>query len=288
MCLSLGLTTGCGSKSPDTADNRNTTSLTAPSSDSRRVVARYANQEITYGEFQAYLTSRRLTGLGPTAKKRMLEQYVERLAVAEQIIAGETLDKYALVSAKRQAFANAVIASYLSVEKDKIAEGDANSNVALKRFYESNLDKFQTRHYRLDQIFIKTTQNNALTENKQALAINVYEALRGGSTFAELKKQYSQPNFTNGAASTSEWQSEKELPPTAMKALTNLEISEVTRPLQTAQGLIIYQLLESKLETQPFTEVSSEIRYRLANRSEVDLLRAIKLESHYEILGGKL
>lgn len=132
--LALGLVlAACAGKSTESA---------TPPTESSPVIASAEGVSVTQAEFTAYLEYSRITPKDDAQRRRLLEQYTQRLAVASQIRALWPAGQADAIS--NDAASHALIQAYVKSKADS-----AQSVEALRAIYDQDPQRFEQRSYEL-------------------------------------------------------------------------------------------------------------------------------------------
>jgi peptidyl-prolyl cis-trans isomerase SurA len=144
----------------------------------------------------------------------------------------------------------------------------------IQRYYESHQTRFlMPDEYRISQILIlrKPRETN---EDARERATSVYSSLKQGADFAELALKHSDgPEATKGG--NIGFVRQGELLPQIERALSTLDLGQVTEPIETSDGWHIIKLDEKRLpQFRPFAEVKTEIQTLVFQQKTEDVYQA--------------
>ncbi|MEP6888208.1 MAG: peptidylprolyl isomerase [Nitrospirales bacterium] len=130
----------------------------------------------------------------------------------------------------------------------------------IQRYYESHQTRFLIPdEYRISQILILRKPRET-TEDARERAASVYSNLKQGADFAELALKHSDgPEATKGG--NIGFVRQGELLPQIERALSTLDLGQVTEPIETSDGWHFIKLDEKRLpQFRPLAEVKTEIQ----------------------------
>jgi len=160
------------------------------------------------------------------------------------------------------------------------------SDAAVSSFIDENKDfKFGGEGYRLSQIFFKMPKKS---EDKKALeekAVLVMSKLKGGESFADLAKKYSEESLGSSGGDLGLIMKDQLMKEFAA-ALTELKQGEVSRPFWTERGLHIIRL-DEKIAPKDPTQIRDEAQKEVSNRIFMDKynkwIKALREKAFIEI-----
>lgn len=161
------------------------------------------------------------------------------------------------------------------------------SEVELQRYYMQHQSRFLLPdEYRISQILFIPRSNEDRAQVR-ARAQTAYAELKNGAEFGDLVLRYSDgPEATKGGALG--FVRQGELLPPIERALTSLEVGQISEPVETPMGLHILRL-EEKVPPgfRPFAEVRNEIQglvYRQKNEDGFQTwLKELKNKAYIEV-----
>lgn len=144
--------------------------------------------------------------------------------------------------------------------------------------------------YRIKEIGLPLTADGRSEAETRALAEQLYNALSQGGNFDEAVTRFSRaPSAARGGDVG--WVSTQRMPPDMLRALSELTIGDVTRPLPVPGGLSILQLREKRSTGTNAQSVSPELRQqvrenlvlRKSNRLAEGLLQEMRRDALIEV-----
>jgi len=142
----------------------------------------------------------------------------------------------------------------------EVRSGVMVTDSELQRYYQSHQNRFLIPdEYRISQILILRKARETEEEARER-AMSVSSALKQGADFAEMALKHSDgPEATKGG--NIGFVRQGELLPQIERALSVLELGQITEAIQTNDGWHIIKLDEKRLpQFRPFAEVKSEIQ----------------------------
>jgi len=243
-------------------------------------VATVNGQAISQEAFDAYLKFKRLAVRDDKQRQQILNQYLQREALAAVIDQEGKLDA-ALTRAELNEFRKEML---ISRYFDQYLR-DTVSDDAVRNYYASHADQYQTRKVHVAHILFRTSRTMG-KEARQAKLTAAQEAasqLRTGKSFAEVAAAFSEDTVSAKKGGDLGWLKEGAIDPNFSKTVFSMKAGEVSEPFETAFGYHIVKLIEGPLVVkQPFKAVSGDIRYQLRNEAKdaelKRLLSKVKIE----------
>jgi parvulin-like peptidyl-prolyl isomerase len=163
------------------------------------VIARVGERMVTLADFKRYLdrnTGTDLAQLGPEVASAMLDQYLEEVVLSEYAAThGVEIPAEKIASAVRNDAGVTVIEKRDEMRRQKLI-GDASENVAMpsddaiRAYYEQHPGEFKSG----EELHVKQ-----ILVHDEAVANEIAEKLKNGTSFEELSSQYSlAPNAKRG------------------------------------------------------------------------------------------
>jgi parvulin-like peptidyl-prolyl isomerase len=156
----------------------------------------------------------------------------------------------------------------------EVRSGVMVTEAEIQRYYESHQNRFlMPDEYRISQILILRKPRETI-EDARERAASVASALKQGADFAELALKYSDgPEATKGG--NIGFVRQGELLPQIERALSTLDLGQVTEPIETSDGWHIIKLDEKRLpQFRPFAEVKTEIQTLVFQQKTEDVYQA--------------
>jgi len=243
---------------------------------SEESIAKVGGKSITKEQFDAYLKFKRVNTNDAKQTESHLNLYLEREALAKAVEEVGALDN-ALIEAELAEFKKEMLISrYFEKHlKDKV------SDEAIRSFYASNADKFESKKVKVAHVLIRTQQNMSESERsaRYTRASEAFSQLKTGKEFAEIAKEYSEDTVSVKKGGVIGWINEGAIDPVfSKKVFEEMKKGEVSEPFQTSFGFHIVKLLEEPaVVKQPLESVMGDIRYQLRKKvrqAEMERLKA--------------
>lgn len=243
-------------------------------------IADVNGEEITETEFENYLRFKRVDEGDEPAREKTLERYLEREAltqvIREQDVLDEGLVRAEVTDFKHQMYISRYFQQYLD---------ETVTEEAVRNFYASNPDRFETRKARVAHILFRTKSNMG-EEEREAKLTTAREALskvKSGTDFADVAADYSEDAVSRKKGGKLGWISEGAIDERLSGQVFEAEEGDVLGPVETAYGFHIVKVLEGpNTVKEPFEKVQGDIRYELrqqAKQAEMDrLLEQVSIE----------
>ncbi|MCP4352879.1 MAG: peptidylprolyl isomerase [Desulfobacterales bacterium] len=268
----------------DSAENKPSTGST-----DTPALAYVGERPVTEALFDAYLKFRRVPAQDEKRRKALLEQYIEREALASAIESENLLDKDLMQAELNEFRKEMLISRYF---EKYLAEKVTDS--AVQNYYSTHAEEYEELRAHAAHILIRTNRKMSEPERKAKLT-TAHEALsrtRSGKDFAEVAKDYSEDRNSAKKGGDLGWIRQGSIDPKFSEILFSSEPGAVSDPFETQFGFHIIKLLEPvKTVKQPFESVAGDIRYQLRNRAkraELErLVSGIKVEIAGTEQGGK-
>lgn len=241
-------------------------------------LAEINGEPVTRAEFDAYLAFKRLPAEDEERRARLLEQYIERTALAEAVEAAidesEGMDR-ALLEAELAEFRKEML---ISRYFDRFL-ADKVSDDAVANYYNTHADEFEKRQVKVAHILLRTNRNMSEAERQAKLtaAQEAHSKLRAGAEFAEVAADYSEDRISAKKGGDLGWLQEGAIDPKFSETVFGMEAGVISGPIETPFGFHIVKLLEGPVVArQPLDAVKGDIRYRLRNEArEAELQRLL-------------
>jgi peptidyl-prolyl cis-trans isomerase C len=237
-------------------------------------------KSITQAEFDAYLKFKRLPATDEGRLKKLLDQYLEREALAA-VIEKEGLLEAERVKVELNEFRKEMLISryFESFLAEKVTEEE------IQNYYNTHASDYESRSVHVAHILIRTNAKMGELERKAKLttAQEVYSKLRAGEPMEKLAEAYSEDKLTAKKGGDLGWIKEGGIDARFSKQAFNLPAGEISKPFETAFGFHVLKVIEGpKIIKQPLSAVKGNIRYQLrdkAKRAEMKrLMGLVKIE----------
>jgi peptidyl-prolyl cis-trans isomerase C len=243
-------------------------------------LAEVNGKEITRAQFDAYLKFKRLPVDSDKRRQALLDQYLEREALAGVIEKEGKLDK-ALIDAELNEFRKEMLISrYFERYLDEQVGDDA-----VRNYYNAHAADYQERKARVAHILFRVNPGMSETERKAKLtaAQEAYSRIKAGEDFAKVAESTSEDTISARKGGDLGWIKEGAIDPRFSETVFGMEAGAVSEPVKTAFGFHIIKLLEGPMVVKrPFEAVKGDIRYQLRNQAKAAELKRLLAESSIE------
>lgn len=242
--------------------------------DGTEALARVGERDLTEAEFEAYLAFKRIAPRDQAQGDRVLQDLVDREALAQAISHTDLLDQSALEAELEEFRREQLIARYF----DQYLR-DAVTDAAVLNFYESHVADYEERKAHVAHVLVRTNPRMSEQERQAALtqAREAYSRLQAGEELAAVASELSEDRVTAARAEDLGWVREGTISARFSEVAFSLEPGTVSEPFETPFGYHVVRVLEApQTVRRPLEAVQAEIRTRLrqeAKEAEVERLR---------------
>lgn len=243
------------------------------------VLATVGDKDITEEEFAAFMELKRLPSIDPQKRAALLDQYVEREALAAAIGEEDLLNEKLIAAELNEFRKEMLISRYF----EKFLQEQVTDQ-AVQNYYNMHAADYEDKKVRVAHVLIRTEQNMPETERKARLTIaqEVYSKLSSGADFAEIADQYSEDRVSAKKGGDLGWLKEGAIDPRFSETVFQLKEGEISEPFETAFGFHIVKVLEPPMVVKrSFDAVKGDIRYQL--RNEVKQAELERLTKHVKV-----
>jgi len=242
--------------------------------DESETLATIGDAEITDADFEAYLEHKHLRLRDQEQADRVLEDLVDREALARAIESSGELDarelEAELAELRREMLISRYFDQYLRT---------AATDEAIRNYYESHAADYEDRKVHVGHILVR--MNRRMTEEQRQAALTkareAFSKLQAGEDFAQVVAQYSEDRVTVNRDGDLGWVREGTISPRFSEVAFSLEEGAVSEPFETPFGYHIIKVLEpAQTVRRPLEAVEGRIRADLrqqAKEAEVQRLR---------------
>jgi peptidyl-prolyl cis-trans isomerase C len=243
-------------------------------------IATVGGRAVTVAEFEAYLKFKRLTTDDSSRRSRLLDQYLEREALAAAIEKQALLDK-ALIAAELSEFRKQMLISryFEACLKDKIGQD------AVRNYYNANAADYEHEQVKVAHILVRTHPKMSEPERRAKLttAQQAYSQIRSGRDFAKVARQLSEDKVSAKKGGDLGWIKKGGIDKNFSRKAFELEQGTVSEPFETPFGYHVIKVLEAPRTVKRSLEtVAGDIRFQLKNKAkkaELErLLGSVKVE----------
>jgi peptidyl-prolyl cis-trans isomerase C len=258
-CVLVGLA-GCGEDS-DKSPQASASSVQADG----KTIATVNGQKISSTQFEKYLEFKRVPGIDENRTTRMLDQYLEREALAALIEKQNLLDN-GLIQAELNEFKKEML---ISRYFEKYL-GEQVTDQAVSNYYQTKAAEYEQKKAHVAHILIRLNKKMSEPERQAKLTVaqEAYSKIRTGEQFSAIAATYSEDTISAKKGGDLGWIKEGTIDKRFSKTVFSMEEGDVSEPFETPFGFHIVKLLESpKIVKQPFKAVAGDIRYQLRNQA---------------------
>ncbi len=230
-------------------------------------------KSISKAQFDAYLKFKRVPAKDEKRREKLLEQYVEREALASVIENEPVLDQD-LIQAELNEFRKEML---ISRYFEKILKNKA-SDQAIQNYYNTHASDYEQQKIHVAHVLIRTNKKMAEPERKAKLttAQEAYSKIRAGEDFTEVAKNYSEDRISSKKGGDLGWLKKGSISKQFTDKVFSMKAGDVSEPFETPFGFHVVKVLdEPKTIKRPFKAVSGDIRYQLrakAKKAEMERL----------------
>lgn len=243
------------------------------------VIADVKGTQVFEATFNDYLKFKRVPGDNADRVAAQLDDYLERLAITQQIQESSYIDQ-GLAEVEVEEFRKQMLISryFDAFLKDKV------NDTAIENYYNSNATDFQSEKVRVSHILLRTNDSMSESELKalNTQAQEIYSKATSSEDFTKLAEQYSQDSRSAKKGGDLGWIKRGAIDPAFSEAVFALAKGSISHPFKSAYGFHIAKLVEGPVvEKAPFNSVKGDIRYQLRQQAKAAemkrLLEAVEI-----------
>lgn len=164
-----------------------------------------------------------------------------------------------------------------SIEQERLLEREIRSAISIKEedirayYYQEIKRKGGEKSYHIRQLFLPTgtpTEIKEEREKKLALAKKIFEEHQQGIPFEKLVQKYSEDETEKESLGDLGFVSERDLIPELQTAVKRLRLNELSRPIETAVGIHLIELLKVQKEEEESYQDAKDSIYRALYEKE--------------------
>ncbi|WP_159558523.1 peptidylprolyl isomerase [Alcanivorax sp. S71-1-4] len=229
-------------------------------------IATVDGRDISEQEFHAYLQSKRISPDNVEQRRRALDDYLHREALAAAALKTDLLDQAAIEVEVNEYRKQLVISRYF----DEYLRDNVD-DAAVASYYAANADKYRARKAHLAHILVRTRPEMSQQE-REARLTTITEALsliNRGEDFADIAERYSEDTLSAGKGGDLGWMKEGAVAPAFSDAAFALSPGETSGIVTTPFGFHVIRLIEGpQVASQSLQSVEGDIRYQLRQRAK--------------------
>lgn len=227
-------------------------------------------------QFEAFLKLKHLTPRDEKQRESILQEYLDREALAATIESQKILDADMVAAEINEFRKEMLISRYF----EKFL-ADAVSDQAVLNYYNSHVDEFETKKAHVAHILIRTHKNmdEATRKVKLTTAQEAYAKINAGEDFAEIAKKYSEDVVSGKKGGDLGWLIEGAIDKRFSDVVFAMEKSSVSEPFETEFGFHVVKLVDGPaVVKQPFESVKGRIRHQLrVEAKDAELKRLLSM-----------
>lgn len=229
---------------------------------------------ISQAEFDSYLKFKRINTRDDKHKQSVIDQYLEREALAAAIEKNDVLDK-ALIDAELNEFRKEMFVSryFETFLKEKVSEQ------AVQNYYSAHENDYSERKVHVAHILLRTNKNMGENEKKAKFtsAHAAQSQLKTGKKFEDVAKNYSEDAISAKKGGDLGWLKEGSIDKRFSDTVFAMKPGDTSEPFETSFGYHIVKLIEGPMVVKrPFDSVKGDIRYQLRNKAKDEELKRLK------------
>jgi peptidyl-prolyl cis-trans isomerase SurA len=165
------------------------------------------------------------------------------------------------------------------------------SDDEVKTYYKQN-EKLvagdRQSHLRQILVAVPDHASDADIATKKRVAAKVVELSRGGTSFTELAKQYSDDDGTKSSGGDLGWVGKGVLVDALDEAMAQMEPNDVRGPIRTDRGWVVLQMVERKSgDVKPYEEIKEQLRKQLydeqVEKAQQSWIRELRKKAHVDV-----
>ena len=245
-------------------------------------LAQVGDKEISQEAYAAYLDFKRVPQQDADRSGRMLDDYLEREAIAQQVATSKYIDA-AMAEVEVDEFRKQMLISryFENYLKDKVTDE------AVQNYYNTHQDEYQVEQAKVAHILIRTHDNMSEEERRARLTLaqEAYSKAKTDASFEELVAEYSEDKISAKQGGVIGWVKRGAIDVVFSERVFAMQANEISEPFSTPFGFHVVKLIEApRTVTTPFEKVKGDIRYRLrqeAKQAETDrLLSTVEIKKN--------
>jgi len=150
-------------------------------------------------------------------------------------------------------------------------------------------DEIIVTQMRVRQILINPNQKLISSDESLELANEIRRRIQSGEDFASLARKFSDDRNSSAEGGELGWLNPDDVDPQLVKAISGLNMNELSEPVSTLFGYYLIEVLETRnrniLQDKIRTRASDIIFSRKANSQLSSWIARIRSESYIEVLG---
>ena len=219
------------------------------------------NRSITKDEFDTYLKVKRVQPADEKRRAALLDQYVEREALAAAVAKTKLVDAQQIDVEVKQYRNELMVSRYF----EQFLQSKINEE-AVRAYYDAHAAEYTEKQVHVAHVMVRlhglmTTEQK---KSKMDAARQAHEQIKSGRAFAEIAGQQSEDTATAQKGGDMGWIKEGGYDPRFSKVAFELKPGEVSEPIETPFGYHVITVLEApRTITRPLNSAAGEIRHKL-------------------------
>jgi peptidyl-prolyl cis-trans isomerase C len=229
-------------------------------------IATVNDKKISSEQFAAFLRFKRVPENDEKRKAGLLEQYLEREALAAVIEKKGLLDNNLIQAELNEFKKEMLISRYFEKYLDKQVTDQAVTN-----YYNTKASEYEQKKAHVAHILIRLNKTMSEPERQAKLttAQEAYSKIRSGEDFAKVAETYSEDTISAKKGGDLEWMKEGSVDAHFSQTIFSMKVGDVSEPFETPFGFHIVTLIEApQVVKQPLKAVAGDIRYQLRNQAK--------------------
>jgi len=241
--------------------------------DKNPTLAKVNGIEITKEQFDAFLKFKRIADRNDKKQSALLDQYIEREALASMIEKDDLIDKTMTQAELNEFKKEMLITRYFETYLN-----DTVTDQSVQNYYNTHAGDYEEKKAHVAHILIRTNKKMSEPERmaKLTTAQEAYSKIKSGKSFNDIAKDYSEDKVSSPKGGDLGWLKQGSISPKFSDTVLSMKPGEVSEPFETPFGFHVVTLLEEpKVIRQAFETVSGNIRYQLrleAKNAEMERL----------------
>lgn len=237
-------------------------------------IASFNGHGVSQKEFDAYLEYKRVAVRNEEHQQHVLDQYLERAALAEVIadqgVSDDPVLQAELEDLRREILISRYFQKYLN---EKVTDE------AVANYYNNHADDYQEKKVHVAHILLRTNRTMDETQRKAKLtaAQEAYSKIQAGMDFPEAAQAYSEDDISAKKGGDLGWVKEGTIDRMFSERAFSLKAGEVGEPFETPFGFHVLKVLEEpQVIRRPLEAVKGQIRHQLRNQyKEAEMKRLL-------------
>lgn len=244
------------------------------------VVATVNGKPVYQSEVDAFYKVKGIEDTESEQAKQLLESFLEREALADQIAKEKLLDIELIDAEVREFRKQLLISQHMQKYTSKNVPEEA-----IRNYYQTHKNEFTKDMIKVSHILVRTQPNmdEAVRQQRLTDIHSIHSKLMQGQDFSKLARQKSEDRASAKNGGTLGWVSAGSITKEFYEKIKDIEQGKFSEPFETNYGFHIVRVDEPvKEHVTPYDKVKGDIRFRLrqkAKETEQDRLNSsVKIE----------